>query len=441
MTESGTAQAERRQVMQAGEGIGILAGGGRLPPLIAESVIARGGRVHIVAIEGEAGPEIEVFPHTWVNWGQVGRMVSTLRNERCRQLVIAGGVKRPDLTKIRPDLGLVASLPRIIGVMAGGDDSVLTRVVRFFEHKGLVVRGAHEVAPDLLAGAGNIGAISLSERGRSDAEIGAAVRAALGPLDAGQAAVVADGKVLAIEGAEGTDAMLRRVAELRRDAAAHGRSGVLAKGPKPGQELRIDMPAIGPRTIEGAVAAGLEGIAVEAGAVLILDKGETVQAADAAGLAMHGLPAGAGSIAAVQQVPGWREIGRKPPGRRDIADIERGVSAVDRLAPYDTGASVVVVRAYILAVETCEGTSAMLRRVGTLRQWGLNSKRRGVLVHRARGEETASDAERLLGEVAAERLAGVVVTGTDEAVAAYKIAAARADALDLFLVACGRASG
>ena len=229
--------------------IGILAGGGRLPLMIAESVVARGGSVHIVAIEGEADPEIARFPHTWVNWGQIGRMVATLRARRADQLVIAGGVNRPDLWRIRPDVGFFMSLPQIVSLLAGGDDSVLTRVVRFFEAKGLSVRGVHEVAPDLLAGAGRMGGVALSEReAEADAELGFAVRAALGVVDAGQAVVVAHGEVLAIEGAEGTDAMLQRVAALPAAAIGAGARGVLAKGPKPGQELRVDMPAIGPRT-------------------------------------------------------------------------------------------------------------------------------------------------------------------------------------------------
>ncbi len=269
--------------------IGILAGGGRLPLMIAESVAARGDGVHIVAIEGEADPEIARFPHTWVNWGQIGRMVATLRAEGATELVIAGGVTRPDLWRIRPDVGFFTSLPQIVRLLAGGDDSVLTRVVRFFEGKGLTVRGVHEVAPDLLAGAGRMGGVDLRAQDRADAELGFAVRQALGAVDAGQAVVVAHGKVLAIEGAEGTDAMLQRVAGLPGREAAGVRRGVLAKGPKPGQELRVDMPAIGPRTVEQAAAAGLAGVVVEAGVVLVLDRAEAIRAADAAGCALYGL--------------------------------------------------------------------------------------------------------------------------------------------------------
>src|SRR5260221_2015759 len=132
--------------------IGILAGGGRLPLMIAESVAAHGAAVHIVGIEGEADPAIAGFPHTWVNWGQIGRMVAALRDDGGHQMVIAGAVTRPDLWRIRPDAGFFRSLPQILRLLAGGDDSVLTRVVRFFEGNGLEVLGVHEAAPDLLAG-------------------------------------------------------------------------------------------------------------------------------------------------------------------------------------------------------------------------------------------------------------------------------------------------
>ena len=202
--------------------LGILAGGGRLPLMIAESVGARGGHVHIVAIEGAADPDIARFPHTWVNLGQIGRIVATLSAEGRNELVIAGNVRRPDLRTIRPDAGFFTSLPQVFSLLAGGDDSVLSRVVRFFEAKGLTVRGAHEVAPDLLADAGQIGAVALSRQDHADAMLGFAVRAALGSLDAGQAVAVADGRVLAIEGAEGTDAMLERVAALGRGEGSAG---------------------------------------------------------------------------------------------------------------------------------------------------------------------------------------------------------------------------
>jgi DUF1009 family protein len=420
--------------------IGILAGGGRLPLMIAESAVARGQRVHIVGIKGEADAGIARFPHTWVNWGQIGRMVATLRREGGEQLVIAGGVRRPDFWHIRPDAGFFRSLPQIAGlVAAGGDDSVLTRVVRFFEANGLRVKGAHEVAPDLLAGPGPLGEAALSEQGRIDALIGFAVRRLVGPLDAGQSVVVADGHVLAIEGAEGTDRMLERVVGLPGREETGARQGVLAKGPKPGQELRIDMPAIGPTTVDGVVAAGLVGIGVEAGGVLVLDREETLRRADANGCAVHGLaaePTPRPVEAPVDHLQG-QLVGRLRPSRQDIADIRRGCAVVERLAAFGTGRAAVVARAHVIAIEGAEGTAAMLARVRGLRQWSDRRSRRriGTLVFRATSGPS-QDLRPLLEQAALQGLAVVAVVGTGAAIEAARGASRMADDLGLSLVTC-----
>lgn len=419
--------------------IGILAGGGRLPLTIAESLTRRGGRVHIVGIRGEADDGITRYPHTWVNWGQVGRMVATLRSEG-GELVIAGGVRRPNLYKLRPDMGFLRSVPQIVGLLAGGDDSVLSRVVRFFEANGLVVRGAHEVAPDLLVGAGTLGTVAMPGEARADAAVGFAVRAALGRLDAGQAVVVAGGKVLAIEGAEGTDAMLERVAQLREDGVGVNGFGVLAKGPKPGQELRVDMPAIGPRTVELGVAAGLAGLALEAGGVLLLDRDEAIWSANAKRFAVEGLPAGSmGSTAEHQDAVrlAGRVMSRRQPGDRDRRDLEKGIAALGRLARFDTGHGVVVASAYIVALAAAETLQQMLLRVRALRQWGVGDhRRRGVLVCRAKNCEPEAFAS-LLAQVAAQGLSGLAIVGTADEVAPFENAGPGiADAEGLFLVSC-----
>jgi lipid-A-disaccharide synthase len=421
--------------------IGILAGGGRLPLTIAESVTGHGGSVHIVAIEGEADQAVARFPHTWVNWGHVGRMVTTLRRHG-GTMVIAGSVRRPNLWKMRPDLGFLLSLPQILEMMAGGgDDSVLSRVVRFFEAKGIEVRGAHEVAPDLLASAGPAGALALDAAAQADAELGFAVRAALGPLDAGQAVVVAGGRVLAIEGAEGTDAMLARAGSLRDTRTGAARSGVLAKGPKPGQELRVDMPAIGPRTVEGVAAAGLAGVAVEAGAVLLLDREQAVQAADNSGVAIVGLTRPPPPFPANPAMPSpgssiGRFVGLRRPNARAEADIEKGLATVQCLSTFAAGRAVVVARGYILAIAAAEPTLAMLERTRALRQWGVGAKQRvGVAACRAGiSEWDEAGVASLLERAAAAGLAGIAVTGPPAALAAFASAGAAADRHELFLV-------
>ena len=271
--------------------LGIIAGRGSLPCVLARAASARGLAFHIVGIRGEADEEIERYPHTWVKWGEVGRMFQTLDGNACRDIVIIGGVNRPDFSKFRLDSGALKTLPFILSLGKGGDDNILSRVVRFFEQKGYRVHGAGDVAPELLAEEGVLGSKTPSAEDKDDIELALRVIKALGRLDVGQAAVVTKGYVIAVEAAEGTDAMLTRCAELREAGRTGrpGRAGVLVKAPKPGQEERIDLPTIGPNTVLQSAAAGLAGIAVAAGHVLIADRDATIAAADREGLFLLGV--------------------------------------------------------------------------------------------------------------------------------------------------------
>lgn len=269
--------------------LGIIAGRGPLPCVVADAASARGLPLHIVGIRGEARDEIERFPHTWVKLGEIGKLFRALDQNGCADLVIIGGVDRPDFSNIKLDLGAIKTLPFILSLGKGGDDHVLSRVVRFFEEKGYRVHGAGDVAPELLAGEGLLGDKSPSADNEADIEMAFQVVSALGRLDVGQAAVVANGHVLAVEAAEGTDAMLSRCAELRvLGKAPRAPSGVLAKAPKPGQEQRVDLPTIGPETVGKAAEAGLAGIAVAAGQVLMADRAATIAAANRHGLFLVG---------------------------------------------------------------------------------------------------------------------------------------------------------
>ena len=244
--------------------------------------MAQGRGVHILGIRGEADENINRFPHTWLKWGEVGKLFATLED---RDAAISSSSAR-SRGQISPMSGSISApsgiLPFLLSLGVGGDDHVLSSVVRFLEGKGYRVYGAGEVAPELLAGEGTLGAKSPSQEDRADIETGFRVVAALGRLDIGQAAVVVKGRVLALEAAEGTDAMIARCAELRKGASGRrrGLAGVLVKAPKPGQEERVDLPTIGPDTVESAARAGLAGIAVAAGRVLIADRAATLAAAD-----------------------------------------------------------------------------------------------------------------------------------------------------------------
>jgi len=344
--------------------VGILAGGGSLPREIADAAAAAGRRVVIVGLEGEASAA-DLAPHdvTIVNWGCIGELVRTFRDRGVRDLVIVGRVSRPDLGAVRTDLGFWRNLPRILKIIAaGGDDNVLRRVVRFFEAQGFRVLGPAEVAPSLVIAEGPLGRHGMPEEAARDAEAGSHVIARLAPFDIGQAVVVARGRIVAIEGVEGTDAMLARVAA----AGAEASGGVLVKRPKPGQELRVDMPAIGPHTIAGARRAGLAGIAVEAGATLSAERAALIREADAGGLFVAGI------------VP-------RPAARRSRTALEDdgaiGLDVLAALQPYVPSRGAIVVRRHVLAVESGEGLRALIARAAGLRQWGRarRGRRRGAL--------------------------------------------------------------
>ena len=265
-----------------GAKLGIIAGNGTMPMTVAQAAIAAGRPVYAVAIQGAARQGIEEYPHTWVNFGEIGRVLKLLKREGCEDIVIIGGVQRPKLDELRFDFGALRNLPAILRCLVGGDNSILSGVVEFFEKKGFRVIGAHDIAPELLAAAGPLGKHRPSRRDQTDIDIGIQVIEALGALDVGQAAVVAREHVLAVEAIEGTDALLERCGQL-----THRTGG--RRGAKPGQERRVDLPAIGPETGRRAAEAGLTGIALAAGEVLVAERADVISQADRDGLFVVGV--------------------------------------------------------------------------------------------------------------------------------------------------------
>ena len=273
--------------------LGIIAGRGGLPARVAGAAEAAGRQVFLVAIEGELGRlSLPRGPDAVVNLAQVGQVLDCLRRAGCGEICLAGPIARPDFQALRPDWRGLKLLPRVVQAARLGDDALLRTLIDFFEQEGFAVVGAHQVATDLLMPAGALGARAPTVAERADIDRGGAVVRALGTLDVGQAAVVVDGLVLAVEAAEGTDRMLARAAELKRPKAP---GGVLVKAPKPGQDLRVDLPTIGPDTVAAARAAGLAGIAAAAGAAILMDRPETAAGADEAGLFLWGFDHGPGA--------------------------------------------------------------------------------------------------------------------------------------------------
>lgn len=276
--------------MSAWRKLGIIAGGGDLPVAIAEQCQADGKAYFVARIAPYAHPALDRHPGATHGLGAMGARIAALKQAGCDAIVIVGQVPRPDLSKLEFDDGGRAMAPALMAAAPQGDDALLRAVLEAHAQAGFAVIGVQTAIAELLAPAGVLGALEPDAGARADMARGAEVVAALGALDIGQGAVVCDGLVLAVEAQEGTDAMLARVATLPEAVrgAPERRRGVLAKRPKPIQDRRVDLPVIGVATIEGAAAAGLAGVAVEAGAALIVRRREVIAAADRAGLFLYG---------------------------------------------------------------------------------------------------------------------------------------------------------
>jgi DUF1009 family protein len=282
-------------VVDSGEGpLAIICGGGSLPFAVAAAVTRRGRRAVLFALRGFADPErVAEYPHHWMSVGEYDGFCRKFRSEGCRDVVFIGSLVRPALRQLRFDLGTLRVLPRLIALFRGGDNHLLSGLLRMLEQEGFRAVGAHDVAPEILMPEGVLGRYEPSERDRSDIRCGLALITAMGSFDVGQAAVVANNHVLAVEAIEGTDQMLARIAELRklsRIRTPEG-TGVLIKAPKPAQDRRVDLPSIGPQTIEGVARARLAGLAVVAGGTIVAELQRVTEAADRAGLFVIGVPA------------------------------------------------------------------------------------------------------------------------------------------------------
>lgn len=415
--------------------LGIIAGGGSLPLEIARSVIARGGDVHVVMIEGQAQSALRAFPHTDAKWSEVGKAIKAFKRAGISDIVLVGRMVRPRLRTVRPDLGFITSLPLIVKIFrGGGDDAVLRAVIAMFERKGLKVRGVDEVAPELLVGEGALTDLLPAPADEVDIVKGFELIAALGRHDIGQAVIVSRGRIDAIEGAEGTDRMVERVAKHRRDAPGDPliRSrGVLIKRPKPGQDLRVDLPTIGPETVRQASEARLAGIAVMSGHVLAANRIELIHAAERDRVFVVGLPDEGRlphtfdtTIADGEVLP----FGRHDPSPAAGPDIRRGIAIQSTLAHFGIGTAVVIRKGRVLAVGCDEPATEVIARATDYYRPGRT--RLGVAVI---GHREAVD-EQLIETVSRAGLEGLVIMYGREVRPQHKGAiAASADRHDVFI--------
>lgn len=289
-----TEDAARFQ-LPPGSKVGIVAGGGSLPIEVADTLKRQGLAPFVLIVEGEVGPDagLDRYEHETLALEHVGSLTAILKRHGVTHLVLAGEIRRrPRLSAMRLNFGLLSIVPLLLRALARGDDGLLKILVRGIEARGFQVVGAHEIVPDLLASEGAFGKIAPKKSDWRDIEAARAAAKAIGALDIGQAAVAIGGRAVALEGIEGTNGLLERVKDLRGHGRLAGKAGgVLVKCAKPEQEVRADLPSIGPQTVELAHAAGLSGIAVEAGRSLVMEAGRVIEAADRLGLFVIGLPA------------------------------------------------------------------------------------------------------------------------------------------------------
>ena len=247
--------------------LGIVAGGGKLPAQIAAMHHRRGGEVFIVALNGSTCPDtLGDLDHAWFHIGHLQSIFDRLHAGSIEQVVMIGPVSRPSLSKLDVDERMGRVLAQA-GSSVAGDDGLLSAIVSEFESEGFEVVGVDAVIRGVLAPAGHFAGPYPDDDALSDIARGIDVLRSLGAVDVGQGAVIQDGLVLAVEAVEGTDAMIDRAGALKRP----GPGPVLVKMAKPGQERRVDLPAIGPETIRRMVEAGFRGAAIQAGASLLID--------------------------------------------------------------------------------------------------------------------------------------------------------------------------
>ena len=270
--------------------LGLIAGGGALPLSVAARCEAEGRPVFVVRLTGFADPHLARYPGVDAGMAEIGRVLAALKKAGCDAVCFAGVVNRPDFRSLKPDFKGMTLLPGIIAEAAKGDDALLRKILSVFEAEGYAIEGADDILGGETLPTGALGAIQPTSEQLQDLRKALHVAEKAGELDIGQGAVVCDGLVLAVEAQEGTDAMLARVAGLPGDlrGSAADRKGALGKAPKPIQDLRVDMPVMGARTVELAAAAGLAGVGGVAGRLILIDHAAIVEAADRLGLFVWG---------------------------------------------------------------------------------------------------------------------------------------------------------
>jgi len=271
-------------LVDAGERIGLIAGNGRFPIIFAENAKRLGYAISAVAHIGETEPELERYVERihWVEIGQFNKLIQALKGDGVRQAVMLGGIKKTHVfTTVRPDLRALAVASRLKQLK---DDAILREVATELESEGIQIRESTFGLRGILVEEGSLTKRAPSKKEWEDIRYGWEVAQEIGRLDIGQCVVVKNRVVVAVEAVEGTDEAIRRGGALAREGA------VVVKRSKPQQDLRFDLPAVGPTTVEAMSSVKASVLALEADRCVLLDREEMLRKAEQAGIAIVGLP-------------------------------------------------------------------------------------------------------------------------------------------------------
>ena len=346
--------------------IGILAGAGSVPREIADAAISAGRHVHVIALRDIADADFAGVSHTVVGLGQVGAILRALKANNCRQFIMSGALQRPSLWSLAPDIGFFLNLGTIIGLTRGGDDATLRKILDFFRANGMEPVGIPDVAPSLLATTGPLSDVPETSDTRTNTKIAFRLIECLSAFDIGQAVVVKEGRVIGIEAAEGTDGLLRKLSHV--DA----RGGILVKATKPTQDLRADLPTIGPRTVEAAAAIGLEAIVVEAGRSVIAQRQATVAEANHHEICILGMVREQGGDTP-GHAPGRAHSelhGRADDVRGSSSETKTAARALREIMDFQTTAAVCVSRQRVLSIALGKQVCSIVQDASQIKQWG-----------------------------------------------------------------------
>lgn len=266
--------------------LGIIAGGGQIPRLLIDECISKDIDFFILAIDGNAEKQYitEDLPHKWIRIGQAGTGFKLFRKEKVQDVIMIGTIKRPTFSDLVPDFTTTIFYAKI-AAKSLGDDGILRALANDIEKQGIMIKGVHEIMPNLLLKKGILTKVKPDKKSLIDIKRGVEVVTELGKLDIGQAAVIQQGLVLAVEGIEGTDKLILRSEEYHRK----GHRGTLIKLRKPTQDMRLDLPTIGLQTVRNAIEANLQGIAAHAGNALLVDEAEAIELANKHGIFIVGI--------------------------------------------------------------------------------------------------------------------------------------------------------